>query len=151
MTNKAYPRNRRIADQIQRSLSELLRREVKDPRLGPITLTDVRVSTDLAYAKIYYSVLGGSKNPEQTQEILDTAANMLRGPLGRALGLRHSPGLRFIADELIETGAHMSALISKAVDQDVKRRVATETSAPADEAAAPEPRQSQAPSPSRDD
>lgn len=155
MTNKAYPRNRRIADQIQRTLSELLRREVKDPRLGPITLTDVRVSPDLAYAKIYYSVLGGSKKPELTQEILDGAANMLRGPLGRSLGLRHSPGLRFIADELIETGAHMSALISKAVDQDVKRRVAAAVDAPgevpADDSAAPEPRQSPAPSPSRDD
>jgi ribosome-binding factor A len=121
MSNKSYPRSRRVGQQIQRTLSELLRREIKDPRLGMVTLTEVRVSNDLAYAKVYYSVLGG--DAEQTREILEEAANMLRGQLGRALGLRHSPELRFVADELIEGGARLSALIQKAVREDVAKHV----------------------------
>lgn len=118
--SKSFPRSKRVAQQIQRTLSELIRREIKDPRLGMVTLTDVRVSNDLAYAKVYYSVLNG--DPEQTREILEEAADVLRGPLGRSLGLRHSPEIRFIPDELIESGARLSALIQKAVREDAARR-----------------------------
>ena len=121
--NKSYPRSRRVGDQIQRSLSELLRREVRDPRLGSITLTDVRVSQDLSHAKVFYSVLGGSKDPTLTQEILEEAATMLRGRLGRALGLRHAPEIHFEADTLIEEGARMSSLIRDAVKQDEERHI----------------------------
>jgi len=127
--NKSYPRSRRVGDQIQRTLSELLRREVRDPRLGSITLTDVRVSQDLAHAKVFYSVLGGTKDAALTQEILDSAATLLRGRLGRALSLRHAPELHFEADALIEEGARMSALIRTAVSTDEARHVddATDT------------------------
>jgi ribosome-binding factor A len=119
---KAYPRSRRIGEQIQRQLSELIRREVKDPRLGPITLTDVQVASDLAYAKVFYSVLGGTRNPELTQEILNSAAGLLRGRLGRSLGVRHSPELRFVADALVEEGARLSALIRNAVKSDQEKQ-----------------------------
>jgi ribosome-binding factor A len=121
MSNKAFPRAKRIAQQIQQTLSELIRREVRDPRLGMVTLTEVRVSNDLSYAKVYFSVLGAQ--PQQAQEILEAAAPMLRGPLGRALGIRHSPELRFVQDELIESGARLSALINQAVKDDAKRHV----------------------------
>jgi ribosome-binding factor A len=121
MTNKAFPRAKRIAQQIQQTLSELIRREVRDPRLGMVTLTEVRVSSDLSYAKVYFSVLGAQ--PQQAQEILQAASPLLRGPLGRALGIRHSPELRFVQDELIEKGAQLSALINKAVKDDVARHV----------------------------
>jgi ribosome-binding factor A len=121
MTSKAFPRAKRIAQQIQQTLSELIRREVRDPRLGMVTLTEVRVAPDLGSAKVYFSVLGAS--PQQAQEILDAAAPMLRGPLGRALGTRHSPELRFVQDELIESGARLSALIQKAVKDDAERHV----------------------------
>jgi ribosome-binding factor A len=121
VSNKAYPRARRVAQQIQQALSELIRREVRDPRLGMVTLTEVRVSSDLGYATVYYSVLGAE--PQVAQEILDSAAGMLRGPLGRALGIRHSPELRFVQDELIESGARLSALIQKAVRDDEARHV----------------------------
>ena len=120
---KSFPRNRRVGEQIQRSLSELIRREVKDPRLGPVTLTHVEVATDLAYAKVFYSVLGGARDPKVAQEILNSAAGFLRGPLGRSLGLRHSPELRFVADDLIEKGAKLHALISEAVRSDDARHV----------------------------
>jgi ribosome-binding factor A len=121
MTSKAFPRAKRIAQQIQQTLSELIRREVRDPRLGMVTLTEVRVAPDLGSAKVYFSVLGAS--PQQAQEILEAAAPMLRGPLGRALGTRHSPELRFVQDELIESGARLSALITKAVKDDAERHV----------------------------
>lgn len=121
MSNKAYPRSRRVAQQIQQALSELIRRDVRDPRLGMVTLTEVRMSNDLSYATVYYSVLAA--DPAQAQEILEAAAGMLRGPLGRALGIRHSPELRFVKDELIENGARLSALIQKAVKDDVARHV----------------------------
>lgn len=121
MANKAFPRSRRVAQQIQRALSELIRREVRDPRLGMVTLTEVRMSPDLSYAQIYYSVLGADR--DKAQEILNAAAEMLRGPLGRALKLRHAPELRFVADELIESGARLSALINKAVSEDAARHV----------------------------
>ena len=121
MSNKSYPRSSRVAQQIHRALSELIRREVRDPRLGMVTLTEVQMSKDLSYAKVFYSVLGADK--AQAQEILDSAADMLRGPVGRALGLRHSPELRFVNDELIENGAKLSALIQKAVKDDAERHV----------------------------
>jgi len=121
MSNKSYSRSSRVAHQIQRALSELIRREVRDPRLGMVTLTEVQVSKDLSYAKVFYSVLGAETS--QAQEILDAAADMLRGPVGRALGLRHSPELRFVNDELIESGAKLSALINKAVKEDASRHV----------------------------
>lgn len=98
-----------------------MRRELRDPRLGLVTLTEVRMSSDLGYATVYYSVLGADANV--AQEILDDAADQLRGPVGRALGLRHSPELRFVKDELIEGGARLSALINQAVKDDESRHV----------------------------
>ncbi len=121
MSNKAFPRAKRIAHQIQQHLSELIRREVRDPRLGMVTLTEVRVAPDLGSAKVFFSVLGA--DPQQAKEILEAAAPMLRGPLGRALGIRHSPELRFVQDELIESGARLSELIQKAVKDDAARHV----------------------------
>src|SRR4030095_2825457 len=109
MTNKAFPRAKRIAQQIPQTLSELIRRELRDPRLGMVTLTEVRVSKDLSYAKVYFSVLGAQ--PHQPQHTRAPAGPLRRGPLGRALGSRHSPELRFVQDKLIESGARLSALI----------------------------------------
>lgn len=121
MSTKSYPRSRRVAQQIQQALSELIRREVRDPRLGMLTLTEVRVSNDLSHAKVFYSVMGA--DAQRAQEILDSAASMLRGPLGRALGIRHSPELRFVQDELIASGARLTELIQKAVKDDAERHV----------------------------
>jgi len=121
MANKSFSRSQRVAQQMQRVLSELIRREIRDPRLGMVTLTEVRMSPDMSYARIFYSVLGGDE--KKAPDILESAAELLRGPAGRALGLRHAPELRFVADELIQTGARMSALINQAVKQDAVRHV----------------------------
>jgi ribosome-binding factor A len=128
---KSFPRSRRVGEQIQRTLSELIRRDVRDPRLGSITLTDVRVADDLSHAKVFYSVLGagvvaGKGDPELTQEILNDAALMLRGRLGRALSLRHAPEIQFVADTLIDEGARLSALINQAVKRDTDLHAASD-------------------------
>ena len=129
---KSFPRSRRVAQQLQRALSELIRRDIRDPRLGMVTLTEVRMSSDLSYATVYYSVLGADR--AVAQEILNSAADMLRGPVGRALGLRHSPALRFEADELIEEGARLSALINRAVSEDAAKHVDDEAPDAGDDA-----------------
>jgi len=125
--NKSYPRSKRVAEQIQRTLSDLIRREVRDPRLGSITLTDVRMADDLSHAKVFYSMLGSGigrgGDAAMTQEILDDAALALRGPLGRALRLRHAPQIQFERDDLLDEGARLSALINAAVKQDEQRHV----------------------------
>ena len=118
---KAFSRSRRVAEQIQRVLSELIRRELRDPRIGSVTIVDVQVSQDLSHAKVFYSILGGNKNPEQTQEIMDEGAKLLRGPVGRALSLRHAPQLTFVADSLIEYGTQLTTVISEAVKNDELR------------------------------
>ena len=121
--SKAFSRSRRVSEQIQRVLSELIRRELRDPRLGPVTIMDVQVSDDLSHAKVFYSILGGDKHPELTGEIMLEAARMLRGPLGRTLALRHAPQLTFVADELIEYGTQLTSAISSAVKSDAQRHV----------------------------
>jgi ribosome-binding factor A len=137
VTNKSFPRAKRVAQQIHQALSELIRRDVRDPRLGMVTLTEVRMSSDLSYATVYYSVLGA--DAQLAQEILDGAAGKLRGPLGRALGIRHSPELRFVRDELIESGARLSDLIQKAVKDDVARHVDDPDSDPTPDPKRPDP------------
>jgi ribosome-binding factor A len=129
-SNKSFPRSKRVAQQIQRALSDLIRREIRDPRLGMVTLTEVRASSDLSYATVYYSVLNA--DPAEAHEVLLSAADLLRGPLGRALGLRHAPELRFVQDELIENGARLSALINKAVRDDSDRQVEDSGQSPAE-------------------
>jgi ribosome-binding factor A len=119
MANKSFSRSQRVAQQLQRVLSELLRREVRDPRLGMVTITEVRMANDMSYARVFYSTLGGDAT--KAQDIMDSAAELLRGPAGRALGLRHAPELRFVADELIQSGARLSALINRAVKDDAVR------------------------------
>lgn len=118
---KAFSRSRRVAEQIQRVLSELIRRELRDPRLGSVTIVDVQVSQDLSHAKVFYSILGGNKDPETTQEIMSEGAKLLRGPLGRALSLRHAPQITFVADALIDYGTHLTTVINEAVKNDETR------------------------------
>jgi len=115
MHAKKSPANRafKVADQIQRDLVELIARELKDPRVGMITLQSVEVSPDYAHAKVYYSVLVG--DVQQTQEALDQAAGFLRNGLYKRLHIHTVPTLHFIFDRTPERAADMNALIAKAV------------------------------------
>jgi ribosome-binding factor A len=120
---REVPRARRVAEQVQRTLSEMLRREVRDPRLKPVTITHVRVSPDLTHVWVSYELLTGDAHDPLQREILDEAARYLRGPLGRALRLRVAPELHFQPDEELERGQRLDDLITKAVRADQERHV----------------------------
>lgn len=111
-------RRLRIAEQIQKDLSALIRLRVKDPRVGMITLTWVEVAADYAHAKVYVSTLLGADSLQQTLTGLQEAAGFLRRELGRGLKLRITPQLHFVEDPSIERGARMGALIGHAVEAD---------------------------------
>ena len=108
-------RLRRVADQIQRELSGLLRAELKDPRVGMITLTGVEVSPDLAHAKVFFTTLGDAEALVRSETGLKRAAGFLRSELGHRLKLRMTPELRFVYDASVERGVRLSRLIDDAV------------------------------------
>lgn len=126
---KEFSRTQRIGDQMQRELSQLIQREIKDPRLGMITITGVEVSRDLSHAKVYITVMGRDDDPEQVDlnlEVLQDAAGFLRLQLGKAMKLRSVPQLHFHYDASIRRGAELSALIERAVAEDRKHHSDTE-------------------------
>jgi len=129
---REVPRARRVAEQVQRTLSEMLRRDVNDPRLKPVTITHVKMSPDLSHAWVQFQLLTGDAQDPEQQEILDEAAGYLRGPLGRALRLRIAPHIHFQPDEELERGQRLDALITQAVRQDEARHPASDEP-PADE------------------
>ncbi|PZP64037.1 MAG: 30S ribosome-binding factor RbfA [Azospira oryzae] len=117
---KAKARAQRVAREIQRELAVLIRDELKDPRIGMVTLTGVELSADLSYARVYYSSLRG-RDDKETTEGLRNATPFLRGLLGQRLRLRTVPELRFIFDESVEGGMRLSRLIDEAVASDRSR------------------------------
>lgn len=118
---KDYSRTQRIGDQMQRELSLLIQREIKDPRLGMVTITAVEVTRDLSHAKVYITVMGkedSAQEVERNLEILNEAAGFLRMLLGKAMKLRTIPQLSFCYDASIRRGVELSALIERAVAED---------------------------------
>ena len=107
--NRGY----RVADQIQRDLAELIARELKDPRVGMVTINAVEVTPDYAHAKVFFSLLTG--NPEDATAGLNAAAGFLRNGLFKRLHIHTVPTLHFVFDRTTERAADMNALISKAV------------------------------------
>jgi ribosome-binding factor A len=116
-----YPRSRRIADQVQRELSDIIRLELKDPRVGMITITDVDVSPDNKNARVYFTVLGDQERVADALAGLTRAAGFLRSELSQRMKLRSVPQLRFAHDASVERGMHLSQLIDAAVAQDRAR------------------------------
>ena len=117
---KHSPRPRRIGDQIQRELAELLRLQVKDPRIGMVTVTAVDVSPDLSHAKIFVTHLGGTEHAAEVVSALQHTAGYLRTELSHRLKLYTVPELRFFYDDSIESGIKLSQLIDEAVADDRK-------------------------------
>jgi len=109
------PRQARIADQIQRELAELVRLEVRDPRVGMVTITAVELSRDQSHAKVYFTVLGAASDAQQAREGLQRAAGFLRSQLAHRLTTRTVPELAFEYDESVERGVRLSRLIDEAV------------------------------------
>jgi ribosome-binding factor A len=112
---KDYSRALRIADQIQRELADLIRNEIKDPRVGMLTLTGVEVSQDYAHAKVFYTSLRGENDNFLISNGLEHAAGFLRSQLSHRLKLRVVPQLHFVYDNSIERGVRLSQLIDEAV------------------------------------
>lgn len=117
-----FPRSRRIAEQVQRELSDIIRLELKDPRVGMITLTDVEVTPDNAHARVYFTLLGEASRIEEAAAGLQHAAGYLRSQLAQRLKLRVVPQLHFEYDASVERGIRVSQLIDAAVAEDTKRK-----------------------------
>lgn len=112
---KDYSRSSRVVEQIKRELAELIRLEVKDPRVGFITITDVEITPDYAHAKVFFSSLKGQEGVDEILEGLRRASSFLRRELGRRVRIHTTPELHFVYDNSIEEGTRMSALIDKAM------------------------------------
>lgn len=106
-------KNTRINGEVQRELSVLISRELKDPRINPMTsVVAVEVAPDLKRAKVYISVLGDEESRRDTLAGLKSAAPFMRGQLAKSINLRNTPELLFVMDQSIEYGVHMSKLIN---------------------------------------
>jgi ribosome-binding factor A len=125
-------RSRRIEGELQRVVSELLRREVRDPRVGSITITNVRVAPDFKSARIYYALFGEDRDAAGVQAGLERVAGFLRGPVARSLKLRVAPELFFRPDEQLAAGMRLNSLIDSAVAEDERRHANDDPSGPAD-------------------
>ncbi|WP_421252021.1 30S ribosome-binding factor RbfA [Aeromonas sp. 600724] len=123
---REFSRTRRVGQQIQREIARILQREVKDPRIGMVTVSDVEVSRDLNYAKIYVTFLQLENDAERIKEGLQgltEAAGYIRSLLGSAMRLRVVPELRFYYDQTLVEGMRLSNLVTNTVRED-KRRMA---------------------------
>jgi len=120
-------RTQRMGDQIQRDISGLIRQRLRDPRLGMVTISAVKVSPDMGYADIYVTILGKTLDeaPDEGIAILNAASGILRGELGRGLRTRIVPHLRFHHDVVTTRGNRMAALITQAVKDDTERAEST--------------------------
>jgi len=118
---KEFSRTRRVGEQMQRELAQLIQQEIKDPRIGMLTVMGVEVSRDFSHAKVFVSSLSGAEDMPQTLAILGRASGFLRHELGRRIKLRIIPELHFVHDESIERGNQLSSLIDQAIASDKKK------------------------------
>lgn len=124
MTDPA--RVRRHAERVRELVAQVVRTQIKDPRLGMVTITDTRLTPDLREATIFYTVLGDTADRENTAAALDSANGLLRSTVGKALGLRHAPTLSFVRDEVPEHANYIDELLvaARSADAEVQRRAA---------------------------
>ena len=111
-------RTLRLESEMQRVVSDLIRREVRDPRVGPVTITAVSAAPDLSVVRVLFVPFGTGHPPAEVEAGLNRAAGFLRGEAGRRLGLRHAPRLEFAFDETIERADRLTNLIDSAVRHD---------------------------------
>ncbi len=123
---KEFSRSSRVSEQIHRELSELIRLELKDPRLSSklslVTLTGVEVTPDYAHAKVFYTSLAGEEHRQEIDRGLKHSAGFLRRELGRRIRIHHIPELHFVFDASVERGTRLSSLIDAAVKSDQDRQ-----------------------------
>lgn len=110
-------RSGRVGEQMKKELSQLIQTEIKDPRIGFITVTGVDVTNDLSQAKVYLSVMGNEEQKEQSMKALEKASGFLRSEIGKRIRLRHTPELLFKIDSSIEYGSHIEKLLGEIRDR----------------------------------
>ncbi len=126
-------RARKLAVRIREIVAEMIERQVKDPRLGMVTVTDARLTPDLHEATVFYTVYGDEGTRSDTAAALESAKGVIRSAVGRATGLKFTPSLAFVQDALPDTSAHIDELLrqARAADEAVHR--AAESARPAGE------------------
>jgi ribosome-binding factor A len=118
---KEYSRSQRVVEQIHRELAEMIRLEVKDPRVGFITLTEVEITPDYAHAKVYFTSMTGADAVPEILQGLRRASGFLRRELGRRIRIHTIPELHFHYDRSVEEGTRLSRLIDDVVREDEAR------------------------------
>jgi ribosome-binding factor A len=130
-------RTQRIESEIHRVLAAVIARELKDPRVGNVTITAVSMTADMRTARVFFTPFGSRHLPQEVHDGLAHAAGFLRGELGRRLALRHAPRLEFVFDESVEGAARLTNLIDRAVAGDRAGGAAHEAAPEAPASAAP--------------
>lgn len=116
---KEFSRTQRVAQQMQKELAVILQREIKDPRVGMVTVSDVEVSRDLSYARVFVTILTiGEQTEAQGIKVLNEASGYIRTLVGKAMRLRIVPELKFVYDESLVEGMRMSNLVSQVINDD---------------------------------
>jgi len=123
---KEFSRGQRVAEQIRRELAELIRQEVKDPRVSLISLTDVELTPDYAHAKVFFTSMGGADSVPEVLEGLRRASGFLRHELGKRIRIHTLPELHFHYDRSVEEGSRLSQLIDQTVREDAARAQAAD-------------------------
>ena len=124
--NKGFSRKDRVSEQVRRELAELIRTELKDPRIGMISITEVEVTADYAHAKVFFSSMNGSEHLAEVMAGLEKASGFLRRELGKRIRIHTTPQLHFVFDASLERGADLSKLIQEAVEISEKSEPASE-------------------------
>jgi ribosome-binding factor A len=117
-------RVRRHAERVRELVASVVRTQIKDPRLGMITITDARITADLREATVFYTVWGDAAAKSDTADALSSANGLVRSTVGKALGLRHSPSLTFVLDEVPQRAKHIDDLLdaARSADAEVQQR-----------------------------
>ena len=116
----ASPRQAKKSDRIKEIVATMLERRVKDPRLGFVTITDVRLSGDGQHASVFYTVMGDETARAETAAALVSATGLIRSEVGKQLGARHTPSLEFFLDSVPETAREIEDLLAKARESDAR-------------------------------
>lgn len=115
-----HARARKLAERIKVLVAEALERAVKDPDLGFVTITDVKVTPDLQHAKIFYTVYGSDEDKQRSKEIMEKNQGLLRREVGRGLSIRLTPTIELEMDEILENAAHLNDLLAEAKARDAE-------------------------------
>jgi len=141
-------RARKLADRIHEIVAAMLERRIKDPRLGFVTITEARLTGDLRDATIYYTVLGDDTERAESATALDSATGVIRSEVGRATGLRHTPSLTFVLDEVQDNVKHIEDLLARARAADAE---VAKNATGAEHAGSPDPYREDPPPDEEDD